>query len=305
MRRGVVLALLATVLWSSTGIFIDRIISAYHMTPVAISCWRAILVALALALWGAIRSPAAFQISRREIPYYALYGLIGIAIFNVFWSTSVQVNKAAVATALTFSAPAFVALGERLLFGVPLAVAPRIAIGVNYVGCALVAGLTSPSILVHSPKGLLLGLASGLAFSAYSLFGKGATRLGRRSALTILFYAFAFAAVCLLAWGLGTEGRSLLAPALDLQGWCLLLGLAFGPTLGGYACFTASLRHLSATRAGLLTTLEPPITAILAFVLLGRIMNGVQWLGIALVVAGVLVVQIGALTVPGRRSTPR
>lgn len=291
LRRGVILALLATMLWSCTSIFLDAIITGYGMTPLAVSCWRALLVAVALGIVLATRYPAGFYLSRRETAYYFVYGAVGIGLFNVVWSTSVQVNRAAVATALFFSAPAFVAIGERLIFKTPLLLVHCAAIAVTLAGCGLVAGLSSPAAVLHNPAGLLLGLASGGAFSLYTLLGRGVARRGRRSLLTVLFYTFGFAALSLLPIGLASAGPAFLAPPLDSYGWVLLLALTFGPTLGGYACYNASLRYLSATRVSLLTTLEPPITAVLALLFLGRSLNAPQWLGAAFIMAGVLFIQ--------------
>ena len=70
--------------------------------------------------------------------------------------------------------------------------------------------------------------------------------------------------------------------------------MSLGPTLAGYAIFIASLAYLSSTTTSLLTTLEPPITAMLALVLLGRAMSLSQWLGAALIIAGVLMQTGGA-----------
>lgn len=329
-RRGVALALGATVLWSTTGLFIDPLTTRYHVTPVQLSLWRALLVTLALIgakgggrkakeIWnhrtlhtgdrrpsladGQVSQrvpdcfrppPSAFHLAKREAAYYVAYGLIGIALFNVVWSASVAVNKAAVATAILYSAPVFVAFGARLLFREKITAAQGAAIVVNLSGCVLVSGVYSVAAFLNSPQGLGLGLASGILFAVYTLFGKGAARLGRRGTSTVLFYTFGIAAVGLLLWGLPTEGLALLAPRLDAAGWSLLVLLSFGPTLCAYALYTASLSHLPPTIASLLTTLEPPITAILALILLGRVLSPWQWLGTALIVAGVLLIQAAA-----------
>ncbi len=309
-RRGVALALGATGLWSTTGIFIDPLVSRYHLTPVQLTFWRCLFVVAALLVRSEVGSRRSkegrasffrlstidFRLSRREVPYYIAYGLGGLALFNVAWSASVAVNKAAVATALLYCAPVFVALGAWALYRERVSAAQGGAIAINLCGCALVAGASHATAVMHNPTGLAWGLVSGATYAAYTLFGKGAARLGRRGTPTVLFYTFGIAALGLLAWGLLTQGPTLLTPRLDLWGWLLLLGLSLGPTLAGYALFTASLVHLSSTTASLLTTLEPPITAVLALVLLGRAMNLSQWLGTALIVAGVLLMQAGAHT---------
>lgn len=294
-RRGIALILAGTFLWSTTGLLIDRLITVYHITPVVLSWWRILIVSVALAGVMALRQSGEFRLTRREALYYSAYGLTSIALFNVVWSASVQVNKAAVGVALVFSAPAFVALAERLLFGKRLRVVQGGAIAANLLGCVLVAGLSSPAALIAKPAGLALGLTTGLIFAAYTIFGKGATRIGQRSSLSILFYAFFFAAIGLTVWGLPTAGVALLMPPLDTAGWGLLFGLALGPTVGGYLCFTSSLRYLRATVASLFTTLELPLAAVLAALLLGRAMSGLQWCGAALIVIGVAAMQVSRM----------
>ena len=294
--RGVALAVTATLLWSTTALFIDPLVTTYHLTPVQLSFWRALLVAAALAAALLRRGRRVARLTGRTALFYAVYGLVGVALFNVVWSASVQINKAAVATALIYSAPAFVALGAWPLFGERVTAPQRLAIAVTICGCALVAGITDPAALVRSGAGLALGLASGVSFAAYTLLGKGAGRLGLHDTLVVLFVIFSIAAAALCAWGLIETGPALLHPSLDTHGWILLLGGALGPTLGGYLCFTASLTILSAPVASLFTALEPPITAVLAMPLLGRHMGGPQWLGATLIVGGVLLMQRTALT---------
>jgi drug/metabolite transporter (DMT)-like permease len=151
----------------------------------------------------------------------------------------------------------------------------------------------SPADLLRTPTGFAVGLGNGLAFSLYTLLGRSMARTGRRDPLTGLFYSFGFAAIGLVALGLVANGPRLFDLHLDLKGWLLLGGLALGPTLGSYALFNSSLKILPATLAILITTLEPPLVAVLASVLIGRAVKGVQWLGIGLIVAGVVAVQLG------------
>ena len=49
-RRGVVIVLCVVVIWSTTPVFIDQLQTAYQLTPLQISTWRALLVTVFLAL---------------------------------------------------------------------------------------------------------------------------------------------------------------------------------------------------------------------------------------------------------------
>jgi drug/metabolite transporter (DMT)-like permease len=290
------LALLATACWSTTALFIETLYRDYHMTALEIAFWRVLLMGGFVGIYLAVRyGRKGFIISRRELAIYAINGVVGVAIFNIAWNVSVQENGPAVATTLIYCGPVFVVLGSWPLLGERVGLDRVLAILVNLTGCALVAGALDPAALIQSPVGGLIGIASGFTFAFYTLLGKITARSVRRNNFTTLFYLFLFGLITLLPVGLYQEGGRLLTPSLDWVGWLLLATLACGPTLGGYIFFNSSLKYLPAAIASLFTTLEPPITAVLSFLILSKGMGGIQWLGAALIVSWVVGLQLNDL----------
>ena len=53
------------------------------------------------------------------------------------------------------------------------------------------------------------------------------------------------------------------------------------------------VRRIGPSRASLISTLGPPATALMAYELTGEILAVAQWLGIALVIVGVLALEMG------------
>lgn len=290
-------AILATLCWSCTGLLIDAITSRYPITPVELSCWRSLIIAVGLGLFllkgNAAQRARNFGFSLDEFPIYILYGVIGLGVFNLAWSGSVAINKASVATALLFCSPVFVVIGARWLFKEKLVWFSVIAILLDLIGVFLVSGAYNLSVLTSNLTGLGYAITSGFTFAVFTLSGKSIARKGRRGAFTSLFYAFCFAFVTLLIWGVIQEGTKLFQVPLDGFGWLLMVILALGPTLGGNAFFTLAIRGLDAGVVSLFNTLEPPIVAVLAWVILGRVLNATQWSGAALIVVGVLLLQGG------------
>jgi drug/metabolite transporter (DMT)-like permease len=90
--------------------------------------------------------------------------------------------------------------------------------------------------------------------------------------------------------------------SLDGSGWALLLVLSPGPTPFGYLLFTVSLQYLSAAIASIFHTLEPVMTALLALIFLCRMMNVLQWIGLGLIVASVISMQMATLVQSRKRS---
>lgn len=291
---GILQALAATVFWSSSSLQIDRLTQVYHLSALQISAWRVALVLPILAVILAVRRPASFRLPAADLPVFLAAGVVGIGVSYVTWAESVRLNGPAAAAALGFSAPAFIALGERAFFGVRLSRVAIVAIAVNLLGCALASGVASPGALLHSPLGVIVGLTNGITFTAYTLLNRRTSRLRQGDPLVLLFWIFTMGAAGLLPWGAIAQGSSLVAIRLDLTGWGLLLGVTLGPTLLAYALYNRSLRTMPATYAALLTTLEPPLVAVGSFLLLGRSGNLRQWIGIALIVGAVFAMQLYA-----------
>jgi drug/metabolite transporter (DMT)-like permease len=81
------------------------------------------------------------------------------------------------------------------------------------------------------------------------------------------------------------------------------VALSFVPTLLGYGLYMVSLTYLPAGIANLLTTAEPAMTAVLAYIFLGERMTAVQIVGTLIILSAVVIVRRareGAAPVPSR-----
>ena len=146
--------------------------------------------------------------------------------------------------------------------------------------------------------GLLTGLASGIAFSIYSLFGKAEAKRGINS-WTALLYTFLTAATLLLIYNQfnvwlpeGVASRNVFALSTNWSGWALLLLLALGPTIGGYGLYTLSMNYLPASVANLIATLEPAFTITIAYFLLDEQLSPAQLFGSILIISAVVLLRL-------------
>lgn len=280
----------AAVLWATLGIA-GKTLYAAGAQPLAVIGWRAIIAAVILLAVLAVRAPRRLRIPLAEAPFFALFGLAVAGNYACYF-LSLQRVPVAVAIILLYTYPAFTALAARVLFNERLTRAKAVAIALSFVGIVLVAGGGRGLTTTLDGLGFLLGLGAGLTMAAYALMGKRAS--ARHSPWTTAFYSFAFAAL----WLAVARGSDLMAvrgysPAM----WGGLLYLGAGPTLLAYGLFLWAIGRLEVSRAGVWTTLEPPIAALLAFAVLGESISPVQVLGSGVVLLGVVILQ--------RRSPPR
>jgi drug/metabolite transporter (DMT)-like permease len=295
--RGYVIALVATGLWSFTGILISYLSKTYALPSLVLAFWRDLFVSFGMLVSLALFSRGRFKLERPHWRFMVLYGLT-LAVFNSMWTFSVQYNGAAVATVLAFSSPAMTAILSRLIFREQFNRVKIVSIALSLAGTILVSGAIDPSAWSLNPAGIVFGLLTGLFFAFYNLEGKSASDKAIDS-WTALLYSFAAATVFLFAFNL--VSNSLTSGALfanfmwlgtSLSGWGLLFFLGVAPTLGGFGLYTLSLRYLPPTVANLIATLEPALTAIWAYFLLHEMLTGVQLLGSLLLFTGIILLRL-------------
>jgi drug/metabolite transporter (DMT)-like permease len=295
--QGYLIALVGVAIWSATAIFIRYLNNAFDMPPMAIAFWRDFFVALTLAIFFLFVKRNLFFLGRDHLGFILGYGL-ALAIFNSLWTFSVKMNGAAISTVLVYSSAAFTALYERWFLKNRLGWRKILAISLSLFGCVLVSGVYDSSIWQLNPWGVVVGLLSGVGFTAYSLLGKRAVSNGINS-WTALMYTFAVASLFLLAINFLPDlasgfptGKRLFWLGDSLWGWTVLILLAMGPSIGGYGLYTFSLSYLSASVANLIATLEPSMTALLAYLLLGERYTPVEIMGSILILAGVVILRL-------------
>ncbi len=294
--KGYLIAIIGIVIWSTTGIFIDYLLTVYHLPALLLAFWRNLLVCVALLPPLLLFRPALLRLQRAQLPFYVLYGLI-LAVFNSIWTLSIKGNGAAVATVLAYSSVGFTAIIAFFYFHEKLGLPKIAAVLMSLGGCVLVAQAYRPEMWQLNGLGITAGLLSGLLFAVYTLYGKEASRR-QLNTWTSLLYSFAFGAVFILIFNFlhfmpeAAGSFKALWPALPWRGWITLVFLSFGPTLLGFALYNESMHYLPASIANLLATSEPAMTAAEAYLFLGERMTFLQILGSLVILMAVLIVQL-------------
>ena len=296
--RGYIIALTATLLWSTTGPLISYLNKTYALPSLVLAFWRDLFVSFGMVAGLFVFSRARFRLDRTHWKFLVFYGLT-LAVFNSMWTFSVQYNGAAVATVLAFSSPAMTAIFSRLIFKEKFNQIKILSIVLSLLGTVLVSGAHNLDVWRLNPLGIIFGLLTGLFFAFYNLEGKHASDTSIDS-WTAMLYSFAIAAFFLFFFNLGTDAvfsKPLLSEMLWLGNstiaWGILFFLGVVPTLGGFGLYTLSLRYLAPTVANLIATLEPALTAIWAYLFLNEQLNTIQWIGSFLVFTGVILLRWG------------
>jgi drug/metabolite transporter (DMT)-like permease len=289
----------SAIILSTTAIFIRYLTQTYQIPALVLAFWRDLFVALTLLPVLALIRPGLLRVRRSDLRYLVLYGLV-LAIFNSLWTLSVALNGAAISTVLAYCSAGFTALLGWWFLKERLDWAKILAVALSLGGCVLVSDALNLAAWSANFIGILTGILSGLLYAIYSLMGRSASQRNLNPWTTLL-YTFGFAATFLLFFNLlpadFLPGKAIRAGDLfwlgnSLMGWGILYLLAAGPTLTGFGTYNVSLSHLPSSVANLIVSLEPAITAVMAYVFFGELLNGIQIFGSLMILTAVVFFRI-------------
>ena len=214
--------------------------------------------------------PWRWQLSRADLRTVALYGT-ALGLTNLCFYMALRTIPFGIAVAIEFSGPLAVAL-----------VASRRPLDFVWVALA-VAGLGLLLPLGHDisnldPAGVLFALAAAVCWASYILFGKRASHLHAGHSVSL---GLTMAALVVVPVGVAHSGAALLAPVVLATG----LGVALVSSAIPISLEMVALKRLTPQAFGIMSSMEPAVAAMLAFMLLDERLDGPQWLAIGMIMA--------------------
>ena len=276
---GAGLVLAAACLWGTLGLF-GRLAFQQGISPVELASIRAAL-AFAFALPLLALTPRAFRVRPRDVPLLLAYGTISVAVFYWIYLAAVDRLPLAIAAALLYTAPAFVVAIAWAMRWEPVRLRRLVPLAMVLAGALLVTGAWRVVGTGLSGTGIALGVGSGVAYALFTALGKRIR--GRYDVLTTILWAYGIGAAVL---ALAAPPWSVLIDHPDARG--LILLMALGPTFLAAAFFFIGLRHIDASAASMLATIEPVVAALVGLIWLGEALTVDGVVGIGLIVGAAL-----------------
>jgi drug/metabolite transporter (DMT)-like permease len=137
--------------------------------------------------------------------------------------------------------------------------------------------------------GALLVIGSALSYAIYFMVSETYTRSVGSARFTLI--AMTAATACLVPHYFLLSGTQEIT-AIDPSGWWLLIGIAVFCMFLPASFQAEGVRRIGAERGAVLSTVGPPTTVLLAFTLLDERLSAWQWAGMALIVLGILVLDL-------------
>ncbi|MFX3673016.1 MAG: DMT family transporter [Paenisporosarcina sp.] len=278
------LVLLAAVLWGTTGT--AQTFLPQSAQPLTIGAIRLAIGGFSLLLVMILMK----KIDFRTWPYLpTIIAALCMALFQPLFFTSVRVTGIAIGTVVAIgSAPIFSGLIEWLFLKTKPSRAWVMATALSVIGCSLL--FINKDALTVNPFGVILSLIAGFVFAIYTIVSKGI--LTKVEAIPAVAMTFSFSAIMLFPFLLIFNSSWILEPSNSLT----ILYLGFMTTSAAYILFLSGLQKVPSSSAVTLSLGEPLTAAILSVIVVGEVLSPISWIGVFLLLGGILV-----LTFSGRK----
>ena len=280
-----ILVIIAGVSWGLIGVF-TKVIDVLGFTEMQMLFVKGVLATAVLLLITSVKDKSQLKLKNwKDIRYFIGTGIISFSFFSWAYMKAVNLTSLGVAAVLLYTAPTFVMLFSIFLFGEKMTKTKGIVLAMTFVGCILVTGLLEGGAAVITWQGIGIGLAAGVGYALYSIFGTYAIKAGYGS-LTISLYTFLMATIVMTFLVKPVE---VVTKITEMGQWPLAISFALLTTVVPYLTYTKGLSGLPASKASVTATIEPVVAAILGIVVFHESVSMMKLTGIVLVLSSVVV----------------
>jgi drug/metabolite transporter (DMT)-like permease len=264
--------------------------------PTRLTALRCTGAAIGLLLVLAVVSPGRLRITWREVPFLAVFGVVGVALTQFLYYVAIGRMPVGIALVFEMTAPVFIALYVWLVRRETVRSRLWVALLLSLSGLVLVAEVWQDGGSLDV-VGVVAALIAALCLATYYLMGERGTVTRDPVALTCWSFVAAavFWSVAAPWWQFDTavlgEPVAMSLGTLELPLWVLVTWIVVLGAVVPFWLSIAALRHLAPTAAGLVATVEPVFASVVAWLWVEQVLTGWQVAGGIVVLTGIALAQ--------------
>ena len=286
--RGMLLASLASSLWAISGISGEILFKQFNFS----SDW---LVSTRTLMSGILLFMIVIFIEKKSIlrPLknkwdsmgIILFGVAGMYLVQYTYFKTIELSNVSFATILQFTAPFFIFIYESIKNRKLPSILTITLLFMTILGVVFIATKGNFSNLSVSLEALLFGLVSAVMIAFYSTYPK---KLLKK-----------YGSITIVGWGMiiGSVISNIIHPIWEIQGDIntksiiqVITVVILGTSIA-YLIYIASLNYISSSLAGILTTFEPVLAAVLSVVIFGLKFSIIELIGFVLVFVSIFILE--------------
>lgn len=268
--------ILAGICFGTTGT--AQALGPKGVSPLAVGSGRLIVGALLLYFFHRSATKSIAKISRRDLWLSA----IGVMLYQITFFSAVKSTGVAIGTVTALgSAPALTGVVAYLINREKPTKRWFFATVITTIGIIILS--TSKGLSDFNFRGFLLAIGAGASYSIFAVSSKRALTNGV-SITDAMFRIFALGAILSTPLLFIGNLHWLTTP----RGLLMIFWLGLVPTALAYIAYAYGLEKVRASTASTLILVEPATATLLAAIVLGEAINTRGWLGILIVIIGLI-----------------
>ena len=279
---GYFLIVSASIMWGTMGIF-GKLAFEYGINPVTLTALRILISSITMLISIILLKKNLLKIKKKDVPQLLVFAILAVALQRIAYFYTVDLTTATIAAVLFYTYPIFVTVHASLFLKEKLTFSIILAIVLTFSGVAFVVKAYEAAWLNANLLGLAFGMLTSLLFALYFLM----TKKLRNSYTnwTLLLYGDGLGAIALTPALCFSFSEIVSYPQ---QLWLLILVIGLFPSLTAYLLFSYALKYVESSKGSILSVIEPLSAAIFSVTILGERFEPLQIVGVALVLAGIV-----------------
>ncbi|MBS5712363.1 MAG: EamA family transporter [Veillonella sp.] len=286
---GIILTLLGATLWGVSGTSVQFVGNFRNMNLEWLLTMRLITAGLLTVLYGWIRQGnAIFNVFRnwRDTLGLVIFGVFGMALCQYTYFRSIVIAGAGIATVLQYLAPSMIIIYLLVRYGKQPSTGEIISVILALAGTICLMGNNGFSFESFRSDVLFWGLLSAVGVAVYSV-----------SPVRLLA---TYGTIPIVGFGMLLSG--LVAAALFQQPhsyatwdvWTVVgcFNVVFLGTIVSFNAYLEGVKRIGAVSGSILSSIEPISAAFFGWALLGNQFNWVGILGMAMIIATVIIIAL-------------
>lgn len=275
--------LITGVIWGFIGYFVKEL-SLMGASSELITFFRVFFafifaVIVALVLYG----PKAFVLTKEQLLWCFLDGLLTQGIFNYCYSICVEKSGVAIAAVLLYTSPVFNAVISHIVFRERIGIKRNLILVLNMIGCIIAATALDFSFKTISLIGIFMGLMSGLTYGASPVLGKYANK--NPNLFVVIAYNELFASLFVLLFLKPFHSIQIISTKM----W--IYGIMYGVIITGLAYmfyYDGVKKMTELSVVPVIASIEVVVAAFVGIMIYKEPLNLVNYIGIIIVILSIV-----------------
>ena len=296
MKQGYLYIVIATIMFSTMEVALKYIAGEVNSVQLTFTRFFIGFLFLAPLAWRTLKKRG-LSLDRRSVGYFALLGLVGIAICMPIYQLSVNYIDSGVVAVLFSCNPVFVTFLAFLFLGEPIRGRHIAALVLEVLGTI---AIINPFETRLNMVGVVLALTATILFAIYGVMGKKKVAQFGGSVVTCFGFLFGSliilvfigvthipaAAQAITAAGLPAFANIPLIAGYTLENLPVVLYVSAGVAGVGFCAYFMAMEYQPASVVSLVYFFKPALSPVLAWALHGEEIPLNMLLGIILIVVG-------------------